>query len=103
MVLVRGAGRTEVAAYGMADAEHQLEKEMQSLWPEARVRVDRIARAGGEPRIAEDFALEFRVVAQLEVEARSVADAPREAYRLVRERLRGTRFWKLALEADVRS
>ena len=36
---VRGAGRVELAAYGLADAEHQVEKELRALWPDAVVEL----------------------------------------------------------------
>src|SRR5690606_25145945 len=54
-VPLRGTGRVEVAAYGVADAEHLVQTELERLWPGARVRVPEVRRTGEEPRIVEEF------------------------------------------------
>lgn len=97
-VRVRGRGRVEVAAYGLADAEHRVEKELARLWPEAHVEVLEVRRPQGEPRIVEEFEVSYRVTAVVSVEAPSRESAPSEAFRLVRGRLQGSRFQRMELE-----
>ena len=50
-VAVRGTGRVELPAYGLADAEHQVEKELRALWPGATVEVTDVARTDPAARI----------------------------------------------------
>jgi len=99
-VRVRGGGRTEVAAYGVADAEHQVEKEILRLWPDARVRVLEVRRSGAAAeRIAEEFVVEYRLEGVLEVDAPDEAAARAEVFRTGRDRLQGSRYWRIAWEA----
>jgi hypothetical protein len=95
---VRGAGRVELAAYGLADAEHQVEKEIRALWPDAAVDVLDVARADGASRIVEEFRVRYRVRAVVPVEADTPADARRSALRLLRERFAGSRYERVAWE-----
>jgi hypothetical protein len=98
-VRVRGSGRNQVAAYGIADAEHHVEKEIRRCWTDARVRVTDVRRTSGEERIAEEFAVEYRLEGSLEVEAADAASARQQAFRTARSRFSGTRYWTIAWDA----
>jgi hypothetical protein len=91
-VAVKGGGRVELAAYGIADAEHQAGKELRAAWPEARVDVVEVSRSSDQPRIVEEFAVRYRVSGTVPVDAESVEEARRTALRTLRERFDGTRF-----------
>jgi hypothetical protein len=95
-VRVRGSGRSELAAYGVSDAEHQVEKQIRRLWPEARVYVREVRRIGAESRIAEEFQVEYRLEGFVHLEAGSSDQARREAFRQARERFAGTHYWTIA-------
>lgn len=90
-VRAEGRGRVEVPAYGLADAEHQVEKELLRAWPGARAEVLEITRAGSA-RIVEEFAVAYRVEATVRVEAPTPEEARREALRRLREAFAETRF-----------
>lgn len=90
-VRVRGRGRATVAAYGMADAEAQVEKELGRLWPEAVVQVEEVARSGAH-RIVEDFEVTYAVTGVAEVEVENPNDAPGAAFRQLRSRFEPSRF-----------
>jgi hypothetical protein len=96
-VTVRGAGRVELAGYGVADAEHRVEKELAALWPEGRVEVAEVARTG-TGRIVEEFAVAYRVHGEVPVDAASATEAARLALRSLRERFAGSRFERVAWE-----
>lgn len=98
-VRLRGTGRVEVAAYGLADAEHLVEKEIGRAWPEARVEIRDVTRTG-VGRIAEELSVLYRVEAVMEVEAGTREAATREALREARRRLEGTRYARIAWEAS---
>ncbi|HET7321069.1 MAG TPA: hypothetical protein VFI96_01120 [Longimicrobiaceae bacterium] len=89
---VRGRGRVEVAGYGVADAEHLVEKELGTLWPEARIAVLDVARTDPESRIVEEFAVSFTVEGVLRVEGETEEDAARAAFRQARQKLAGSRY-----------
>ncbi|HEX9935907.1 MAG TPA: hypothetical protein VGB15_02245 [Longimicrobium sp.] len=92
-VAVKGGGRAELAAYGIADAEHQAEKELRAAWPGARVDVVEVARSSPGERIVEEFAIRYRVSGVVVVEdAESADEARRVALRQLRDRFDGTRF-----------
>jgi Glu-tRNA(Gln) amidotransferase subunit E-like FAD-binding protein len=97
-IAVKGRGTVELPAYGISDAEHQVEKELQRAWPDARVSVVDVARTEESRRIVEEFAVRYRVAASVEVDAESDDDARRAAFRSVRERLRSTRYAGIVLE-----
>jgi hypothetical protein len=97
-IALRGTGRVEVAAYGLADAEHQVEKELRALWPAGKVEVLDISRAGGSGRIVEEFTVRFRIRGRQPVEGGP--EAAVEAVRSVRARFTGTRFERITLERD---
>lgn len=102
LVALNGRGRVEVAAYGVADAEHLLERELGRLWPEARLRVTDIERVGEESRIAEEFRVSYRLECSVAVRAASPDAARREAFRRARERLAASRYWRTEWEARER-
>lgn len=91
---VKGAGRVELAAYGLADAEHQVEKEVRAAWPAARVEVLDVSRQG-PGRIVEEFAVRYRVRGTVAVDAESVDEARKAALRELRERFAGTRHARI--------
>ena len=97
-IAVRGAGRVELAAYGLADAEHQVEKELRALWPEAAVEVLDVGRLDERSRIVEEFAVRYRLRGTVAVDADSLDDARRFALRDLRLRFTGSRFERVAWE-----
>lgn len=99
-VALKGSGRVELAAYGMADAEHQVEKEVRAAWPEARVEVTEVSRAGAEGRIVEEFAVRYRVRGTVTVQVDDEKEARRAALREVRGRLEGTRHARIAWDPE---
>lgn len=94
VVRATGRGRAEVPAYGVADAEHQVEKELLRAWPGARVEVLEISRAG-EARIVEEFSVAYRLEATVRLEASSAEEARREALRRLRAAFEGTRHRRI--------
>lgn len=99
-VAVRGVGRVELAAYGLADAEHQVEKELHALWPEASVDVLDVARADDRSRIVEEFLVRYRMRGAVLVDADTSADARKSALRMLRERFAGSRFERVAWDVE---
>jgi hypothetical protein len=91
-VAVKGGGRVELAAYGIADAEHQAEKELRAAWPEARVNVLEVSRSSDQPRIVDEFFVRYRLSGTVSVDSESADDARRAALRALRERFADTRF-----------
>lgn len=87
-----------VAAYGLADAEHLVEKEIARLWPQARTRITAVERTGEGEQIAEEFLISYRLVGAVVVEAPSREEARRAAFRQARQRFADTRYWKTAWE-----
>jgi hypothetical protein len=99
-VALKGSGRVELAAYGVADAEHQVEKEVRAAWPEARVEVLEVSRAGAQGRIVEEFAVRYQVRGTVTVEVEDAKEARRTALREVRGRLAGTRHARIAWDPE---
>ena len=95
---VRGAGWVELPAYGLTDAEHQVEKEVRALWPEAAVEVTGVERLDRASRIVEEFRVAYRVRGLVAVDAERPDDARKAALRLLRGRFAGTRFARIAWE-----
>lgn len=99
-VRVRGTGQAEVAAHGVADAEHLVQKELGRLWPAARAEVVDIHRAGGAGRLVEDFRVSYWLEGVVMTDAATEDEAPRTAFRLASEFLSGSRYqhteWSLA-------
>jgi hypothetical protein len=90
----------ELAAYGLADAEHQVEKELRALWPEAKVEVLEVGRVEGSGRIVEEFRMRYRLSGVIAVEADSMDDARAAALRVLRDRFTGSRFERVAWLED---
>lgn len=88
---IRGEGRVSVPAYGIADAEHLVEKEISRALPGARVAVLE-ARRETRDRIVEEFSVEYRIDATLEVEAEDPEKAKGAAFRRARALLSDTRY-----------
>jgi hypothetical protein len=98
-VAVRGSGRVELAAYGLADAEHQVEKEIRAQWPDAAVvDVTDVARMDEASRIVEEFRVRYRVRGLVPVTADTEADARKAALRMMRDRFIGSRFERITWE-----
>jgi hypothetical protein len=91
VVSVRGVGRISAAAYGVADAEHLVEKEIARAWPAARVEVLEVGR-GSVGRIVEEFTVAYRVSGDIRVSAESTNQARRAAFRRARELLADSRY-----------
>ena len=103
-VRLTGVGRVELAAYGIADAEHQVEKELGRIWPGARVTILGIERADA-PRIVETFRVTYRVRLVRQVDGPLQASAEREAVRAERSacaesRYRDIEWVKVEVEPD---
>jgi hypothetical protein len=99
-VRLRGAGRVELAAYGLADAEHRVEKELRAAWPGCAVEVLEVTRPRGAARIVEEFAVRYRVRGAEEVGAGTGAEQRAAALRVVRARFAGSRFERIDLGVD---
>jgi hypothetical protein len=96
-VEVAGSGRVELPAYGIADAEHRVEKELGALWPSALVSVVEVAGAG-TGRIVDEYAVRYRVRGRREVAAGSEEEARRTALRELRASFEASRFRRVAWE-----
>jgi hypothetical protein len=98
-VAVRGSGRVELPAYGLADAEHQVEKELRALWPDAAaVDVTDVARMDEASRIVEEFRVRYRVRGTVPVTADTDEDARKAALRMMRDRFIGSRYERITWE-----
>ena len=99
---ITGTGRVDVAAYGVADAEHLVEKELGARWPEARLLVTEVKRHPGAARIVEEFSISYRLHAVMQTEGADEAEARRAAFRVARDRLADSRYrhtrWDAAAE-----
>jgi len=95
-VSVRGTGRVVLPAYGLADAEHQVEKELGEAWPGCRVDVLDVARTDDRARIVEEFAIRYRVRGTVTLAAPTEKEAQAAALRGLRDRFAGTRFGNVA-------
>lgn len=99
-VRIRGTGQVQVAAHGMADAEHLVQKELGRLWPGARVEVTDITRPGGPPRVVEEFLVAYWMEGVVMATASSAEESPRAAFRLASSFLAGSRYerteWSLS-------
>lgn len=96
---VRGSGHVELAAYGLADAEHQVEKEVRALWPgAAAVEVTDVSRVDEASRIVEEFRVRYRVRGLVPVAADTEADARKTALREMRDRFVGSRYERITWE-----
>lgn len=94
---VRGRGRAIVAAYGLADAEHLVQKEIARAWPEARVTIVGVSRVG-RSRIVEDLEVQYVITAAVEIEEDTHEKATGAAFRRARQMLSDTRYRMTAWE-----
>ena len=94
----RGTGRVDLAAYGLTDAEHQVEKEIRAVWPEAVVEVTGVERLDEVSRIVEEFRVSYRVRGVVAVDAEGADAARKAALRLLRDRFAGSRFARITWE-----
>ncbi|HEV2146591.1 MAG TPA: hypothetical protein VGR37_04175 [Longimicrobiaceae bacterium] len=94
-VRAEGRGRAEVPAYGLGDAEHQVEKELLRAWPDARVDVSEVRRVEAAGRIVEEFAVAYALTATVPVDAGTPDEARREALRRLREAFGATRHRRI--------
>jgi hypothetical protein len=101
LATLHGTGSVEIPAFGVADAEARLEKELHRAAPDAIIRIDEIRRAENTPRIVETFAVTFRLVLAIQLDIDDAGSAERAAFAAVRARLRGTRFARVAWEKVV--
>ncbi len=100
-VRIVGTGEVEIAAYGLNDAEHRVEKEILGLWPETAVSITAVRRAEGPPRIVDEFAVSYRIEATLDTALEDSEEAMREAFRLARGHFEGTPYRHLELRAPT--
>jgi hypothetical protein len=100
---VRGIGRVELPAYGVADAEHRVEKEIRALLSDSRVEILRVERPVNSDRIVEEFTVGYRIVRQTKVEADTQEKARSAAFRESRARLAGSRYLRTEWSAPAGS
>lgn len=93
---VSGEGTAEIPAYGSADAEARLEKELSRALPSAVLRILTLRRVDPDPRIVEAFAVDYRLTADVWVEEEDLESARRAAFVAARRALEGTRFARIA-------
>lgn len=98
LVPLRGSGTVQLPAYGVADAEHQVEKEILRRLPDARVTILGVSRGGEAPRIVEEFSVRYRLQLSVAVTVEDTATAAAEARRAARAALIGTRYAATAWE-----
>ena len=91
-----GSGRVEIPAYGIADAESRVEKELRASLPAAVVDIVGITRADPHPRIVEEFVVSYRIRLRREEEGDDEGNARRAALRSVRGALEGTRYARMS-------
>lgn len=95
---LRGTGRVEVPAYGIADAEAQVEKELRRVLPGVRIEIPDVARLDAGERIVETFLVAYRVHVETKQEALNEAGALRQALHATRGATAGTRFHRITWE-----
>lgn len=97
-VILQGAGSADVQAYGVGDAEAQLEKELGRCLPGAHLHVRGIRRTADDSRIVEEFRIEYGVRVELASEGAGEDEARRAAFAAARAALLGSRFERLGWE-----
>ncbi len=89
----------ELPAFGLADAEHRVEKEVAAICPGCAARVVEVGRSDvGGGRIVEEFMAAYRLHCTVALDADSGADARTRALRDLRARFTGTRFERVSWE-----
>ncbi len=96
---IAGDGRVTVPAYGLADAEHRVEKEIAKRLPGADVSILAVERPRDDPRIVEEFEVHYQVRVELEVAAADAAEARKLAFRSARASLAGSRYVRTVWDA----
>ena len=92
----------EIAAYGSADAEARVEKELLRALPSARIDVRAIRRTDEETRIVESFQIDYLLRTEALSEGEDEESARRAAFAAARSALQGTRFQRISWErADL--
>ncbi|CAN5725439.1 hypothetical protein BH23GEM8_BH23GEM8_22180 [soil metagenome] len=91
-VEIEGRGTVVLPAFGLADAEHRVEKEIVKRLPEARVSIHSVERPPDSSRIVEELSVTYSLRLRLPVEAADDAEAVPTAFRAVRDALIGTRY-----------
>lgn len=98
-VVIHGTGTVEVAAYGVADAEATVEKELRKLLPGAAVRISEVRRGDPHPRIVEAFEVSYSVRIEMEIVGERNEDAARRrAFMAGRAAVEGSRFGRTTWE-----
>ncbi len=98
-VVIHGTGKAQVAAYGVADAEATVEKEIRNLLPGAAIRISEVRRGDPHPRIVEAFEVSYAVSLRMEIAGERDEDAARrQAFRTGRTALEGSRFGRTIWE-----
>jgi hypothetical protein len=99
---LRGIGSVELPAYGVADAEARVEKEIRNALPGAEVEIRGITRVDVDQRIVETFDVGYHLRVRIEAAGDDEETARREALRSARQALTGTRFGHIAWDTPRR-
>ncbi len=91
-VEIEGRGNVVLPAFGLADAEHRVEKEIVKRLPEARVSIHSVERPPGSSRIVEEFSVTYSLRLRFPVDVADDDEAVPTAFRAVRDVLIGTRY-----------
>lgn len=96
-----GYGEAAIEAFGSADAEARLEKELARALPGSTLVIRALRRPEDEPRIVETFVAEYLLRSDLEVEGTNEESARRAAFSAARRALSGSRFQRVAWDRAV--
>ncbi len=99
-VTISGRGRAAIAAYGVADAEHQAEKDLAGLWPRAAIQIVELRRPPSG-RIVEEFDVGFTLRMTTVAEAPTAGAAGRSALRTARAAALATRYSRVEWDVPV--
>jgi hypothetical protein len=91
-ILVEGRGSVVLPAFGLADAEHRVEKEIRQRLPDALVSIHSVERPPGTSHIVEEFSVSYGLRMRVPVDAADGDAAGPAAFRALRDRLEGTRY-----------
>jgi hypothetical protein len=89
---IEGRGTTVLPAFGLADAEHRVEKEIRNRLPDSMVSIHSVERPPDSSRIVEEFSVTYSLRLRLPVDAMDDDAAVPAAFRTVRDALTGTRY-----------
>ncbi len=96
--LLVGSGVASIEAFGSADAEARLEKEVARALPGASLLIRALRRTEETPRIVEGFDAEYLLRVRIDMEGNDEEGARRAAFASARQALSGTRFARVAWE-----